>query len=236
MVKIVRNEDRGAVQVLNPVRQSTKECWQVRHGGFCIRRCHIVWRWVMAIILALYMVWGYFYPYIFTKTVRAVQNVNYMPSLLDTDVNPSFLPVINDIEDESADESFSACILWMDDNHRLEEWLAYHYYLLKLCYVVLNVDPWSKTSPQAIVDRWSDHGGKINLNMTIVTMKDSEYIKDYDAEMARIQKAKLSPKTSDPEYEYGSAKTNYHRRRQSQFYKACSKHLIQQNKSWYVTI
>ncbi len=59
----------------------------------------------------------------------------------------------------------------MDDNHRLEEWLAYHYYFLKLRYVVINVDPRSTTSPQAIVDRWNNP----TLNMTIVLWNDIMY-------------------------------------------------------------
>jgi hypothetical protein len=125
----------------------------------------------------------------------------------------------------------------MDDNYRLEEWLAYHYYLLKLRYVVVNIDPFSKTSPNAIIDRWNDRENKYNLNMTIVTMKDSEYIEKYDLAMEHIEKARLSMSLGvEYQYQYGSAKTNYHRKRQPLFYKACSRHLIQQNKSWYEII
>jgi hypothetical protein len=32
--------------------------------------------------------------------------------------------------------TFSACFMWMDDNFRLYEWMAYHYYMLHLRYVV----------------------------------------------------------------------------------------------------
>lgn len=138
----------------------------------------------------------------------------------------------NAIDDESVNDSFSACILWMDDNHRLEEWLAYHYYALKLRYVVLNIDPFSRTSPQEIIDRWNDRENKYKLNMTIVTMKDSEYIWDYEEKMKKIEEAKNST-SDDPEYDYGRAKTEYHRARQKDFYKACTKHLVLQNKTWY---
>ena len=133
------------------------------------------------------------------------------------------------IEDISSGDSFSACILWMDDNHRLEEWLAYHYYLLKMRYVVLNLDPWSRTSPKAIIDRWNDRENKYNLNMTIVTMTDSDYVEDYDQRMETIKKGKANWSSTD----YTRYRTNYLVSRQPQFYKACSKHLIQQNKSWY---
>jgi len=124
-------------------------------------------------------------------------------------------------------DSFSACILWMDDNHRLEEWLAYHYYLMKLRYVVINIDPWSKTSPQSIIDRWNDAENKYNLNMTIVTMTDSEYVPDFDQKVKKIQHLENIKAKS-----YIQKKTLYHRYRQSIFYKACSHHLIEHSKSW----
>jgi hypothetical protein len=133
------------------------------------------------------------------------------------------------------DGSFSACILWMDDNHRLDEWLAYHYYLLKLRYVVLNIDPFSRTSPQPIIDRWNDKENKYNLNMTIVTTKDSDYIEVYDKEMRKIKKARIKSMdhTQESIKKYGKTKQNYHRMRQKAFYRSCSKHLMGQNKSWY---
>ena len=52
------------------------------------------------------------------------------------------------------DNSFSACLMIMDENHRLPEWLAYHYYMMPLRHVVLLVDPRSETSPMDIVQRW----------------------------------------------------------------------------------
>jgi len=124
-------------------------------------------------------------------------------------------------------DSFSACILWMDDNHRLEEWLAYHYYFMKLRYVVINIDPWSKTSPQSIIDRWNDAENKYNLNMTIVTMTDSEYVPNFDQKVKKFHYLENIKAKS-----YIQKKTLYHRYRQSTFYKACSHHLIEHNKSW----
>ena len=146
---------------------------------------------------------------------------------LDT---PSAIAVKNEYEHPT--ESFSACILWMDDNHRLEEWLAYHYYVMKLRYVVVNVDPKSKTSPKEIFDRWNDHENRYKLNMTIVKMSDSDYIPDFSVRMDALEELILS-NTSDSTKLYGTEKTNYHRFRQRQFYKACSQHLVEQNKSWY---
>lgn len=140
----------------------------------------------------------------------------------------------NTIEEKTLSDSFSACIMWADDNFRLEEWLAYHYYLLKLRYVVIAIDDWNKTSVDAIVDRWNDAENKYNLNMTIKVWRDREYIYSYKHRIAKIKKSRnLENATTDVKLQkYATARTNYHRSKQPQFYKACSKHLIQQNKSW----
>jgi hypothetical protein len=47
-----------------------------------------------------------------------------------------------------------ACLITMDDNHWLVEWIAYHYFTMNLRYLSLAVDPSSLTSPQGIFDRW----------------------------------------------------------------------------------
>jgi len=126
--------------------------------------------------------------------------------------------------------------MWMDDNHRLEEWLAYHYYIMKLRYVVIAVDEKSITSPQNIVDRWTnDYDNNklypnLKLNMTIITWKDHEFISDYDFKMKEINKAE-----SISILEHGNAKTTYHRYRQHLFYKMCSTHLLEQNRTWVCT-
>ncbi len=163
---------------------------------------------------------------------------NVVPLDVPLDV-PNVVPnVVNDKTHHKTkhndESSFSACILWMDDNHRLEEWLAYHYYLLKLRYVVLNIDPWSKTSPQPIIDRWNDKENKYNLNMTIVVMNDKDFVTNYTAKIKEIEseRERLFTEDRDAAYKYGMAKTNYHRSRQIQFYKTCSTHLVEQNRTW----
>ena len=60
----------------------------------------------------------------------------------------------------SLEESFSACLLVMDDNAHLIEWLAYHYTLLPLRRLILGVDPRSKTRPTEILQRWR---GRIDI-------------------------------------------------------------------------
>ena len=48
----------------------------------------------------------------------------------------------------------AACLLIMDDNHFLIEWLAFHYYVLRLRYLIVAVDARSTTSPDAVLRRW----------------------------------------------------------------------------------
>ena len=67
---------------------------------------------------------------------------------------------------------FAACLLVMDDNHFLTEWLAYHYHVLPLRHLIVAVDPRSKTSPRSILQRWKD---RTDLNITI-WWNDSDYI------------------------------------------------------------
>ena len=165
------------------------------------------------------------------STVEGEVQLSHTPASSSIDTTDSVLEN-NNRDSTTNDDSFSACVLWMDDNHRLDEWLAYHYYLLKLRYVVINIDPWSRTPWSRsklleIVDRWNDHENQYNLNMTIVTMTDSDYKGDYDEWMERLEREEKSNST-----DYGRSKTLYHRERQPEFYRHCSLHLMQQNRSW----
>ncbi len=49
---------------------------------------------------------------------------------------------------------FGACLLVMDDNHYLPEWLAYHYIFLPLRRLIVAVDPKFRTPPSGIFDRF----------------------------------------------------------------------------------
>ena len=66
---------------------------------------------------------------------------------LDPDISVAYTNI-------SSSDRFAACLLCMDDNFRLPEWLAYHYHTLNLRRLIVTVDPKSRTSPQAILDRW----------------------------------------------------------------------------------
>ena len=132
-------------------------------------------------------------------------------------------------QQEQQEEIFSACILWMDDNYRLEEWIAYHYYIMKLRYIVINIDPNSIGSPMDIINRWNNNDYH-HLNMTIVTMTDTDHFteKEYQNEMNKIKK--VTDNITATARDHGRIKTNHHRKRQNEFYRTCSKHLLEVNK------
>jgi hypothetical protein len=55
-----------------------------------------------------------------------------------------------------ANESIAICLKISDDNMILPEWLAYHYTMLPLRYLVVSNDPRSQTSPLEVLERWNN--------------------------------------------------------------------------------
>lgn len=107
-------------------------------------------------------------------------------------------------------ESFSACLLIMDDNHRLSEWIAYHYFAMPLRYLVVAVDPHSLTSPSHIFNRWRSR-------MTIVQWTDGNFTTE-----------NLIINTDDDK----NKRKDKHRTRQRTFYKECTIHMQTHNRTW----
>lgn len=68
-------------------------------------------------------------------------------------------------------ETFSACLLVMDDNFRLREWLAYHYHVLPLRHLILANDKRSKLSPTPILDMFREE-----LGMNIIEWTDEDFM------------------------------------------------------------
>ena len=99
--------------------------------------------------------------------------------------------------------SFSACLLVMDDNHRLVEWLAYHYHVLPLRFLIITIDPRSRTKPTHVLNRWREMG------MFILEWNDFDFLK---LSLAR------NPIPDDARLEDKRAR---HRIRQRQFFRKC---------------
>ena len=111
----------------------------------------------------------------------------------------------------AAKESFSACLFVKDENHRLIEWIAYHYYALKLEFLVVAVDETSQTSPQRVLDRWQ---GKIRIDLW------DQSVLTTPAQTKRVE----------------SDRNFLHLKRQQLFYKQCIRYLKEQDRSWTLFI
>jgi len=107
-------------------------------------------------------------------------------------------------------DTFSACLLTCDDQHYLIEWLAYHYHTLPLRHLIVAVDPFSKTSPTNILNRWRNQG------MTIQEWSDDDFM----------------PTLSKPR----KKTTGLHRKRQRLFYDHCMRKLKQDGRKWVLMI
>ena len=105
----------------------------------------------------------------------------------------------------------SSCLLIMDDNHFLVEWLAYHYHSMPLRRLIVAVDPKSKTSPSEILDRYASRE-----LMHITIWSDTHYLPSY-----------LDP-DMDP--------VKLYHFRQDCFISSCLKTLKQENRTWTMVI
>lgn len=115
------------------------------------------------------------------------------------------------------EDTFSACLLVMDDNHFLIEWIAYHYFALPLRRLVVGVDPRSQTSPSPILNRWHDR-------IEITEWNDQDYMSESEIiEAERIVKAHFGNLT---------ATMVRHRARQRIFYYKCMKKIKEEGRMW----
>jgi hypothetical protein len=115
-----------------------------------------------------------------------------------------------------SDNGMAACLLVMDDNHLLIEWLAYHYHTLPLRYLVVAVDPRSQTRPTAILDRYTSNG---LTNLTIV---------QWDTDEAYVTATELAEAEAHVRRYFGrqlSPELLRHRARQRMFYYKCLEHV-----------
>lgn len=120
--------------------------------------------------------------------------------------------------DEIEESSFSACLLVMDENHRLVEFIAYHYYVLSLRYLIIAVDPHSSEMPTEVVDRWRDR-------MVIEVWQDSDYITLQEQKNVTRKPGKMQVAIKNHKR---------HKMRQRIFYKRCGRHLKRKGMKWTI--
>jgi len=106
-------------------------------------------------------------------------------------------------------ESFASCLLVMDDNHRLIEWLAYHYHTLPLRRLIVMMDPRSEMNPSVVLERWSN-------------LIDFDVWTDSDV----FSQEELQDRTKVDDM------TVLHRSRQRAFNVACMKKLMDEGRKW----
>jgi hypothetical protein len=114
-------------------------------------------------------------------------------------------------------ESLSSCLCVMDDNSRLVEWIAYHYFVMKLRYLVILPDPKSVIWPKHIIEKWRKY-------MTIVEWKDADYMTEeqYNFSLSVRNMAEPPKKLAQ----------QHHNMRQNHFLKRCALHMKEHNRTW----
>ncbi len=123
------------------------------------------------------------------------------------------LPTPGRLLDET---SVSACLMLMDDNAHLIEWLAYHYHSLPLRRLIVAVDPRSQTSPSSILARWR---GMVEI---------TEW-SDVDFMPPRLMDAHLQDLAR-------SDLTKLFRQRQEEFYARCMARLKYEGRTWVALV
>jgi len=111
-----------------------------------------------------------------------------------------------------------SCALYSDDNPRLVEWVAYHYFSLPLRHLVLLADARSTSSPDHILDRWRRY-------MTIEVWSDRVNLPFLWEEV------QTRGNSTEPGL-VTSVGYDVHRKRQDAFYGTCAKHLKRLNRTW----
>jgi hypothetical protein len=134
--------------------------------------------------------------------------------------------ISNNKDDATKKEGFSACLIVMDDNHFLIEWLAFHFHSLPLRRLIVAVDPKSQTSPSRIFDRYRTRGF---MNITEWT-NDEEYF-PVQQEQERLRKQFPHDSHNDVVYT-----KELHDSRQRHFYAKCMETLQHENQTWTALI
>jgi hypothetical protein len=115
-------------------------------------------------------------------------------------------------------DTLSSCLMVMDDNHRLTEWIAYHYTVMNLRHLVILSDPRSRFSPTDMLAKWKPY-------VTIEEWTEADYM---DASFAKRAKVFLA----DVNQTDRRVQQSYHMERQSKFIQKCAWHMQDLHKTW----
>lgn len=133
----------------------------------------------------------------------------------------------------SPNANFSACLLIKDDNEILNEWIAYHYHVLKLRRLVVAVDPLSTQSPRIILEKW-----KNITDLDVAVWHDHRYMPPEFMLTGRAPDEFMQDKT-DFNYDLSDSalvEISNHRYRQRVFLAKCMRFLRNRGSSWLIHI
>mmetsp|Transcript_953 Transcript_953/g.1878 ORF Transcript_953/g.1878 Transcript_953/m.1878 type:complete len:485 (-) Transcript_953:498-1952(-) len=148
---------------------------------------------------------------------------------------PSGLSDTNSSLYHSTNYAFSACILIKDDNDKLPEWLGYHYTAIPLVYLIVAVDPTSKTSPAPILELWNR-----TTEMKILQWSDENFMpegEELESLLDEIPVGLVKEKAAINDEETDRIrKIKLHRVRQKQFLSSCLVHHKRNRRNWTMLI
>jgi hypothetical protein len=111
--------------------------------------------------------------------------------------------------------SFSACVMFKDDTHRLIEWMAYHYHVLPLRRIIIGVDEGSIVYPLELAKRYADR-------MKVTLWPKDVFASDRDVHVSERKKSMDA--------------ANQYIRRQTLFLRKCALQLKRENRGWTIFI
>ena len=132
-------------------------------------------------------------------------------------------------------KGMSSCLFIMDDTIRLIEWLAYHYTVLPLQYLIVGIDPHS-TNPHRIVqvlDRWKSY-----INITVWDDPQT-YLAHVPWDKGWKRKYWLAPGVMNPLYNNKTShgyKSQEHKRRQNIFTTYCYREHFAAKRNWVINL
>jgi hypothetical protein len=154
---------------------------------------------------------------LYSRAMVDIRNAGLLAATLEAQTSP-LSTLDKDSVSESTTPYLSACVYYMDDNHRLAEWLAYHYYTMNLRHVILSIDYKSMTDPPYdLLNQWETMG--------LLESTEIWHQRDYlDTGTYQSALTKTKQNVSLPHYWFGNA--------QSDFYRQCSKAHQALNRTW----
>eukprot|EP00814_Leptocylindrus_danicus_P007274 CAMPEP_0116005114 /NCGR_PEP_ID=MMETSP0321-20121206/986_1 /TAXON_ID=163516 /ORGANISM="Leptocylindrus danicus var. danicus, Strain B650" /LENGTH=448 /DNA_ID=CAMNT_0003473507 /DNA_START=66 /DNA_END=1409 /DNA_ORIENTATION=- len=90
------------------------------------------------------------------KSAQHANEIMLLPPQIEKTSNNNILSNHSNTTRANNQGGAGACLLVKDENPRLIEWLAYHYQILPLRYLVIASDLSSRTRPSDVLHRWKD--------------------------------------------------------------------------------